>query len=577
MAPLNGGARGGLVAVGLLAVLLSQHVAALSIPFINDAYVFLDKTRSASFLELWGFQDLSFHWYRPWSRELHYWVLQRLFGTRELPFHVVSFGLWVAALMSFWMLVRRLAGARAAALAVSGMAALAAWGVPLLWVASVQELWMLLFSLLALSAWASGRRGWASAALALALLSKESAAVIAPLLVAWGVLLEGRRPAESVRRALPVIALTIVWAMIHPLLGGRLWHPPQGPLGTGAPSPTPREPWRALLVAVNADAFPRPEHGWASALAVGAIGALILGGTAVWAGGLWSGGGRGAVASTAEPPRAPRSALPIAALWALLGWVPLLMPSLGWHAYYALLGCFGVWLGLGVACARRPWAGVALVAALALVRPARADTPSLDWGSEWYQRRAAEFIVAMRARMFEAHPRVAPHTRLFFVRVPSNVGFLAGDGPALRVWYGEPTLRAGYYSAYRPRAAGEPEGQDLFFRFDSTSGWVEVVPGPEDVARARLANPRWEKDHAMLAVTLARAGDWRPAASEYQKLAGDRPARFDYAYDAGLCFESIGDSVTAARWYARAAALPGADEEARRSAQRLAHHLRRPP
>ena len=24
---------------------------------------------------LWGFEDVPFHWYRPWSRELHYWTL----------------------------------------------------------------------------------------------------------------------------------------------------------------------------------------------------------------------------------------------------------------------------------------------------------------------------------------------------------------------------------------------------------------------------------------------------------------------------------------------------------------------
>jgi hypothetical protein len=555
---------------GLLLFLASQHAAALSIPFINDDYVFLDKTRSASFLSLWGFADLSFHWYRPWSRELHYWTLQRWFGAHGLPFHLMSFALWFAILMSFWALGRRLAGARAAAVAVTGMASLAAWGVPLLWVASVQELWMLLFSQLTLLAWGAGRRVLATAFLALGLLSKESAAVLAPLLVAWSVLVDGQRPVTALKQAVPALVVTTLWVAVHPLLGGRWWHALPPLAVTGTVTPGLMVLWRGLTVALNADLLPHPEHGWGSALATGAIGAVMLGATLV------ASSGRGHVPAPERLPSASRP-LMFAAVWALLGWMPLFMPSVGWHAYYALLGCFGVWLALGAALGRWPWAGVVLVVATAVVRPARADTPSLDWGSEWYQRRAAEFIRAMRAQLQEARPHLPPHSRLFFVRVPSNVGFLAGDGPALRVWYGDSTLRGGYYSSYQPRRASDPAGSDFFFRFDSTSGWVEVVSGPEDLARARLANPRWEKDHATLAVVLARASDWKRAGAEYEKLAAVQPARVDYAYDAGLCLESIGDSANAARWYARAAALPDADAEVRRSAERLAHHLRGPP
>lgn len=552
-----------MVVAGLLAFLVSQYAAALTIPFINDDFIFLDKTRTAGFLTLWRFEDLSFHWYRPWSRELHFWTLQRLFGAREMPFHLVSFALWLGVMVAFWALVRRLAGTRAAAVATAGMASLAAWGVPLSWIASAQELWMLLFALLTLHAWAAGRRGWATAALALALLSKESAAVLAPMLVAYAWMVEGRRPLEALRRALPPLAVTGVWALVHPLLGGRLWQPLSDPSQTDVASQALTRLLRALPVAINVDSAPRPEHGWAAALAPGVVGALILG--AITVAGFARGPGR--------EPTAGGRLLGFAAVWAMLGWAPLLMPSLGWHAYYALPGCFGVWLALGTMLARRPWAAVALVVALALVRPARADTPSLDWGSEWYQRRAAEFIRAMRAQMQARHPRLPSHARLFFVRVPSNVGFLAGDGPALRVWYGDPTLHAGYYSAYRPRGRDEPPGPDLFFRYDSVGGWVEVVPGREDIARARLTNPRWETDHKTLAATLARAEDWPRAAAEYAKLAEAEPARVDYAFDAGVCSESAGDSTAAGRWYARAAALPGADDEVRRAAQRFVRHL----
>lgn len=553
------------VVVALLAYVLTQFAGAFSVPFINDDYIFLDRIRKVGFLDLWGFDDLAFHWYRPWSRELHYWTLQRLFGARELPFHVASLVLWVAVLTTFWALARRLAGSGAATVAVAGAASMAAWGVPLVWVAGVQELWMLLFALLTIHLWLSGRRALATVTLVGALISKETAAIVGPLAIVGSLTIEGRKPIAALRHALPLIVVTAIWAAIHPVLGGQLWRPLDAPLEPGTDPFRPVTLLSAALVSVNLDLLPRPEHGWAPRLATGALGALILGGMVAF----------GARRGAAAPAGAARSTLAFGLAWAGLGWLPLLMPTLGWHAYYALLGCLGVWIAVAPFLARRPVVAVAVVAALALIRPGRADTPTLDWGSEWYQRRSAEFLGAMRHQMLELHPRLPAHARLFFVRVPSNVGFLSADGPALRVWYADTTLRGAFYSAYRPRDAAEPAGPDLFFRFDSTGTWVEVTAGAEDVPRGRAANPRWEQDHVTLARALAEGDDWGRAAQEYVKLATAEPGNIDYAFDAAVCFESQGDSAAAAEWYARAAALPGADPEARSNARRLVHLRRR--
>ena len=85
------------VVVGLGLFLASAYADAWSIPFINDDYIFLDKTRGASFLSLWAPKALAFHWYRPWSRELHYWArseerrvgkeCERLCRSRWSPYH----------------------------------------------------------------------------------------------------------------------------------------------------------------------------------------------------------------------------------------------------------------------------------------------------------------------------------------------------------------------------------------------------------------------------------------------------------------------------------------------------------
>ena len=553
------------VAVVLLALFMaSQYGDASDVPFINDDFLFLDKTRGASFLALWAPDALAFNWYRPWSRELHYWMVQGLFGPRELPFHVASFVLALGGLTGYFVLVRRIATTRIAAMAVAGWAALAAWAVPMLWIAGVQELWMLVFAMLTLHAVAADRRRYAAVWLVLALLSKESAALLPAVAVAFEALVRHRSWFEATRRHAPLWGITVVWAFLHPQLGGRLWRPLADAAPAASTGAWPLTLGRTLAMPLNLDAWPAPEGGWAPTLARGLVGAALLVVLVLW---------------SARPVRRVGATTPtglarFGMVWALAGWAPLLMPGLGWHAYYALFGAAGAWLAIAASMARYPLVASALVVGLAVLRSARADTPSLDWGDEWYQRRAASFLRVMRSDLLEQVPRPAPHTRFYFVRVPSNVGFLAGDAPALRVWYRDPTLRGGFYPSYRVRLADEPQGPDLFFRFDSTAGWVSIRPGREDMAQAQAANPRWATDHQVLAQTFARADNWGGALAEYLKMAGADSLDVESAFNIGVCYEALGDSLNAARWHLRAAALPGADEEMRAVARQYEEHIR---
>src|SRR5881275_3383021 len=159
--------------LGLLAVLAAlQHARALGAPFFSDDYIFFDKLRGAPFGAVWAPQNLAYHWYRPWSRELHYWTFLHLFGVRPLPYHLASFALWLATMGLYFSFASRVAGRVAAAIATCGVASLAAWGVLLEWAPGVQDLWMLGLSLASLNAFARRRLTWASVALTLALLSK---------------------------------------------------------------------------------------------------------------------------------------------------------------------------------------------------------------------------------------------------------------------------------------------------------------------------------------------------------------------------------------------------------------------
>src|SRR6476660_1104861 len=114
--------------------LVAQYGDALRMPFLGDDYSILDKTRTASFLSLWTRQKLLYYWYRPWSRELHYWILQHLAGTRVEWWHLASFVLWPAIFAFYFLIARRVIGARPAAFACVCVAALAAWAGTLMWV-----------------------------------------------------------------------------------------------------------------------------------------------------------------------------------------------------------------------------------------------------------------------------------------------------------------------------------------------------------------------------------------------------------------------------------------------------------
>jgi hypothetical protein len=528
---------------------------AIHMPFLNEDYIFLDQARVSGNVPHLGLGQLLFHWWRPWSRELHYWAVQKLFGPSELAFHLANAALWLAMIALLAWLVRRVAGPAASAWAAAAAAALAMWGLPLLWVAGVQDLWMLCWALAAIALWAADRRGPATAAFALALLSKETACVLPGVFLAWDVFVARRGTRASLARLALPAALVLAWALVHPRLGGRLWHPlpPEPP--TGEPtSPAWLVVVRSLLVAANLDALPVPDASGAEIVRAIVPAVLLLVGLAL-------------VRWPAQPdPPAPRGLVAFGATWAVLGWLPLLLPGLGWRAYYAGFGALGLLLAIAPRMARARTMALLVLALVAALGSLRAFTPSLNWGEASYQRRAGALCRGLRELLQRRHPSFPSHARLYFSGLPDRIGFLSADGPALRVWYRDSTLSAGYFGAFKARAAAAPRGPDYFFRLDTLRGWMDIEPGAEDVERARAANPAWEADQESVAKVLLRGGDWTGAAGTFEKLATAHPEDPEYAFQVAVCLSQAGDEAGAGRWLARAAALPGASEEIRQAA-----------
>jgi hypothetical protein len=326
---------------------------------------------------------------------------------------------------------------------------------------------------------------------------------------------------------------------------------------------------KSALSVFTLDVTPSPEGGWRAVWWDAARGVLIV---FAFLELLARPDARPANLLGGTPAARLRGVLPFAATWWAVGTLPLLLPGLGWHTYYAQFAALGAWLGIGRLLARESGFAIALLSGLAILGAGRAATPSEDWGEAAYQRRAGKFVSEIKQDLMAAHPTLAPHARLWFVRLPNNVGFLAGDGPAVRIWYREPTLKGGYYSAYVPRAADEPAGPDHFFRMDEAGHFLEIRRDAADdtasvaaIAAAdsveREKNPRWRTDRLSLASALAGGRDWRAAAAEFRRLAIAYPESSGFAFDAASAFMQAGDSAAAYQWFREAARRPGAPPE----------------
>jgi len=548
--------------LGIATVL--AHASSFSVALVGDDYRWIEKARTSAWTALLAPRGLFKSFYRPWSRELHFAVLDRTFGLSPAPYHAVNLTLTFAALALGFVWMRRIAGAAIAAVAVAAIATLTPWQLLNDWASGSQDLWMIAWSLAALLAAQVGRGGWAAVAFALALLSKETAAAVPLIALAEGAIVRRRNARGLAADLAPMLVVLLAWAAVHPLLGGALWYARPG-VGPRAPGPSPPFAWlwRSTLGSLDLDERPQPDAGWGGALLAAIPVALALG-AFVWTAGFRRDAGlRGRTDAHAPGPGAvPRARIAaFGVACALAGWLPLAFPALGWHAYYALFGAMGAWLALATVIERSRPAVLASVLLLATLSAARADTPSEDWSTGWFQRRAATFLEVTHADLMRLHPRLPLRSRLFFTAVPAGSGLIPGgeESPPLRVWYSDSTLQAAYLSHYAPRPAEDTVGRDYFFRFDSRRGWIEIAAGEERDAAAHGDDPAWRRDHEQLAGCFAQAGDWPRAEREYGKLAVATPEDATYAFDAGLCACEGGQGEAARRWFERAASLPGAD------------------
>lgn len=539
----------------MLAVLtLLGYAGSLRQPFSNDDFTFLAKVRATPLARLLGGSDLLAGWWRPWSRELHFWAIDRLSGGSTLAFHLVNLALWFGVLGLLLALLRRLADARVAAIVAAGVTASACWGLFVVWACCSQDLWMLLMGLAFLLAAETGHVLAASAALALALLSKETAIAVLPLAIAMRWARDGVRGLRA-RAHLAYLGVALAWFALHPSLGGRWW------FGSGLRIvPVARQPWTAddllwLLAPFNLESAPRPDGPWAPRLAEGLAWALGLGALA------WR--SIGAPAPAVERARLVKTGL----VWWAFGWAPMVLPFLRWHSYYGWFGLCGAWLALTASLARSRAVLVPAIVAIALLRPFAAHTWINDWGTEEYQRVAAGQLDQLRLSLRAQQPHLAPHARVFLANLPPGVGFHTGvrRSAPLGVWYRDTTLLGCLFGEYEARRPRTPAGPDYFFVVDDRMRLLPVADGrtpvPDSLRRAEL----WPVAEEQIAHAFTLSHEHARALAAFRRLAETYPDNARAAYNLAEAFDDARDPRRGLEWRNRADSLVGSPPRAGRA------------
>jgi hypothetical protein len=536
-----------------VALTLVSYAADLPRGFSNDDYRFLDRSLWTPLSRLFDPAGALVGWFRPWSRELHFWLLTRAFGPEPFVFHAANLLLWLGTLALLARLLRGIAGERAAALALLGAFATSAWGLYPVWASASQDLWLLLFGCAFLIAFRARRTALASASLLMAFLSKETALLLLPL--AWWFDLARPRPERNGRAMIAALAgVALLWLLVHPSLGGRWWFGSGVRITAAEPGAFGLAHLRGLLAVVNLDRSPD----------LRGLGPLRLLECAAWAAGL------GAAAwlalsrqGAARPdPRLLRVGL---GWWAIL-WLPFLVPTLRWHAYYGWLGLCGAWLAIAAVAASRPRALLALLVAVAALRPIAARTWDDDWSHEQYQRVAAGKLTRLRAALAEREPSPPRHTRMFFAALPGGTGFRSDprSSAALRVWYRDPTLVGGVFSDYVPRTAADSLGPDHFYVVSGDTLLLPLAgtPGCDDPALRK--QPLWRIAEEQITNQFADHEEWQRAMNGYARLEAAWPDTARHAFNLGVAWARLGREDMAERWLDRADSLAGSPPRAGR-------------
>lgn len=379
--------------------------------------------------------------WRPVSREIYFTVLYLLGPGGLFWAHLLNAAVLALIVLEVMWLGRRLARARAGFF--SGIVFAGLGSVPILvgWVSGIQDLLAVALVLAALLLELEGKTPLALVAAALALLAKETAAVLLPVLALSHAIL-GRKPPRAGRGIALYGALGLAWAVAHPgirALALRSLGVSEMDLGLG-------QPGRADLLAKSALALINlpadfRAASWPTGLQpflLGAAAGVLLGLYLERRGELTGVDQRGHVPS---PRRAALFALLIAVLPALAA-AALVRP---WAPYYLAMPGIGVALLLGVSLRNMPSgrAAIPLLAFLTLGVWSRGTELDPLTPTEPHLARSSVVLKRIESEFRALHPELPPRSRVYL-----SIQATGAEGlythlrrfQALRIWYRDPSI-----------------------------------------------------------------------------------------------------------------------------------------
>lgn len=479
----------------LLPVLVTVLLAApgLVFDYFWDDFFFLTRAQGSAAAYLIPNSAESF--WRPIPQGLYFRLLLALGPAGALAGHLLNLVALALCAALVARLAARLAGPRVGLLA--GLVFAASSIIPALvaWTSACQDLFAMLFLLIALHLRESGRIVASALATAAALLSKETAAVALPVLVAWDALL-GRRPARILSGLAAYGIVALAWFAAHPglqALARAGWQ--SGTTGyVGLERP---ERWWDYLMryVVSLGNFPVNAVAWPGRLTAAAVAAVVT--IAL----LLPGALRSASATDERGASgAPTSRrLQITAL--LLAVPPVLLPSLlvrPWATYFAALAVPGLALFAAPHLARLgPRSVTAMLAGFLVLGVWARGMDARGNGRVLTEQRFADAARAtrtVRERFHNVIPDIPPNARILLsVAGTGTLGIhqTLQDGQALRHWYRDASITTAQPEWKRPPGSDEflvrvtPDLQVI--QIDPTTSRFKVEG--DDPDREEIAKP----------------------------------------------------------------------------------------
>ncbi len=477
--------------LALLAIVL--YGRGLLLGFAGDDFLLLDSALRIPLFELLGGQHAIQGYYRPVSRELYFWWWGRVLGLGPIGFHLVNAATYAGAVVCFFLFARRLEtlGARPGDIARRGsgqasrLAALALvlfppTGALLSWVSCAQDLIALFWGLAALALHAYGRRAEAAVAAGFAMLSKETALIVAPALVALDLFANpGLPPGRRLRGLAPLVVATL--AVLAIAIGVRATWPKGTAVAVWSPAQVAGA-WHVPFDFLRAWWPPDLAQGLERAASEAPLLLLLCILLAALAAGFaWS---------AASVPARPWLLFGVALL--VLGWLPITVIAERWRGYFFGFSAVGASLLAAAGLVRLgPWparilAGVAAAVSfgsLSFYQPVEsaegpARHPHVNYAFfRDQQALTAELLASARTQCdLLSRARVA-----FAIGVPPEPFYQAVLGPGLRVTCHDPKLDVRFLVDFTERDA---RADFAVVRMDLARARVIVEPAlPQTRAR----------------------------------------------------------------------------------------------